>query len=286
MAILAVDLGNYNINTSEDIMFTATFTVGEVHNPIVEETYCMAKECAFDYEFNKSKKNYLPNLFYAIHKSTEENEIDLVLGIPVENLGVATDFKSDLEGKEFNFKVNNDERTINVVTFRNKRIEHKKQINMGMINFYEDVKTRHNSIEFNFKVNNDERTINVVTFRNKRIEHKKQINMGMINFYEDVKTRHNSIKGDNLETEQMYSYIKKGMVEVDHKDELNFVNKMFNAIKPVAEKDFYDVYFTGGGSITLEDTLKEVYPNGKIMENALFTNVNGNKRIAVAQWRK
>lgn len=239
MAILAVDLGNYNINTSEYVMFPATFTVGEVHNPIGEETYCMAKECAFDYEFNKSKKNYLPNLFYAIHKSTEESEIDLVLGIPVENLGVATDFKSDLEGKEFNFKVNNDERTINVVTFRNKRIEHKKQINMGMINFYED-----------------------------------------------VKTRHNSIKGDNLETEQMYSYIKKGMVEVDHKDELNFVNKIFNAIKPVAEKDFYDVYFTGGGSITLEDTLKEVYPNGKIMENALFTNVNGNKRIAVAQWRK
>ena len=277
MAILAVDLGNYNINTSEDIMFTATFTVGEVHNPIVEETYCMAKECAFDYEFNKSKKNYLPNLFYAIHKSTEENEIDLVLGIPVENLGVATDFKSDLEGKEFNFKVNNDERTI--------KINRVAVVGEGISSYYMLSKEQRENKDVMI-VDIGGRTINVVTFRNKRIEHKKQINMGMINFYEDVKTRHNSIKGDNLETEQMYSYIKKGMVEVDHKDELNFVNKMFNAIKPVAEKDFYDVYFTGGGSITLEDTLKEVYPNGKIMENALFTNVNGNKRIAVAQWRK
>lgn len=284
MAILAVDLGNYNINTSEDVMFPATFTVGEVHNPIGEEivtigeeTYCMAKECAFDYEFNKSKKNYLPNLFYAIHKSTEESEIDLVLGIPVENLGVATDFKSDLEGKEFNFKVNNDERTI--------KINKVAVVGEGISSYYMLSKEQRENKDVMI-VDIGGRTINVVTFRNKRIEHKKQINMGMINFYEDVKTRHNSIKGDNLETEQMYSYIKKGMVEVDHKDELTFVNKMFNAIKPVAEKDFYDVYFTGGGSITLEDTLKEVYPNGKIMENSLFTNVNGNKRIAVAQWRK
>lgn len=284
MAILAVDLGNYNINTSEGVMFPATFTVGEVENPIGEEivtigeeNYCMAKECAFDYEFNKNKKNYKPNLFYAIHKSIEETEIDLVLGIPVENFGVATDFKADLEGKEFEFKVNGEDKKV--------KINRVAVVGEGISSYYMLSKEQRQDKDIMI-IDIGGRTINVVTFRNGRLEYKKQINMGMINHYEDVKTRHNSSKGDNLETEQMYSYINKGMVEVDHQDEVNFVNKMFNAITPIANKDFYDVYYTGGGSLTLEKTLKEIYSKGTLMENPLYTNVNGNKRIAVAQWRK
>ncbi len=36
-------------------------------------------------------------------------------------------------------------RTTNVVSFKNGRIEHKKQINRGMINYYEDVTSKYNS---------------------------------------------------------------------------------------------------------------------------------------------
>lgn len=281
--ILAVDLGNYNINTSEDVKFPSTFTEGLVENPIGEEivtigdkSYCMAKEGAFDYEFNKTKKNYKPNLFYAIHKSTNETEIDLVLGIPVENFGVAIEFKEDLEGKEFEFTVNGEEKKI--------KINRVAVVGEAISSFYmlkeEDRKDDVMIIDIGG------RTVNVVTFKNKRLEHKKQINIGMINFYEDVKIRHNSEKGDNLDTEQIDHLIQKGFIQVNKDDEVSFLNKIFNAIKPVANKDYYKIYFTGGGSIRLENTIKELEPRAKVMEDALFTNCKGNKKIAQVQWGK
>lgn len=281
--ILTVDLGNYNINTCERIMFPATFTEGKPENPQGEEIitidgvhYCMAKECAFDFEFNKNKKNYKPNLFYAIEKSMKgkEKHINLVLGVPVENFGVGNDFKTDLESQEFEFEINGDKRKV---------IINKVAVVGEGISSYYTLSEQDRSGDIMI-IDIGGRTINVVTFRNGKLEHKKQINMGMLDFYESVKTRHNSKHGDNLETEQMYSYIKKGMVEVNHEDEVKFLMDAFNRIKQVANRDFYKIYFTGGGSITLEDTIKELEPRGTIMEDALFTNVNGNKAIAEAQW--
>lgn len=281
--ILTVDLGNYNINTSERIMFPATFAEGKPENPQGEEIitiedkhYCMAKECAFDFEFNKNKKNYKPNLFYAIERSIKgkEKNINLVLGVPVENFGVGNDFKSDLEGKEFEYSINGDSRKV--------KFNKVAVVGEAISSFYTLPPQERTGDVMIIDIGG--RTINVVTFRNGKLEHKKQINTGTLDFYETVKTRHNSNNGDNLETEQMYSYIKKGMVEVNHDDEVKFLKDAFNRIKQVANRDFYKIFFTGGGSITLEDTIKELEPRGNIMEDALYTNVNGNKAIAEAQW--
>ena len=282
--ILTVDLGNYNINTCEDVMFPATFTVGSPENPIGEEIitidgidYCMAKEGAFDYEFNKNKKNYKPNLFYAIYKSTDETEIDLVLGIPVENFGVASNFKEDLEGKEFEFKINGQDKKI--------KINRVAVVGEGISSYYMLKKEQRENRSVMI-VDIGGRTINLATFKNGRLEYKKQINKGMIDLYEVIKSRHNSINGDNLETEQIDYLIQQGHVKVEKEDEFNFVESIFNAIKLVANRDYYDIYFTGGGAIRLEDTLKEIEPRGIIMEDALFTNCKGNKKIAQAQWGK
>lgn len=282
--ILTVDLGNYNINTCEDVMFPATFTVGAPENPIGEEIitidgidYCMAKEGAFDYEFNKNKKNYKPNLFYAIYKSTDETEIDLVLGIPVENFGVASNFKEDLEGKEFEFKINGQDKKI--------KINRVAVVGEGISSYYMLKKEQRENRSVMI-VDIGGRTINLATFKNGRLEYKKQINKGMIDLYEVIKSRHNSINGDNLETEQIDYLIQQGHVKIEKEDEFNFVESIFNAIKLVANRDYYDIYFTGGGAIRLEDTLKEIEPRGIVMEDALFTNCKGNKKIAQAQWGK
>lgn len=282
--ILAVDLGNYNINTSEGKMFIATFSEGEPDNPqgedvitIGENSYCMAKEGSFDFEFNKNKKNYMPNLLYAIEKSiTKENlkTINLVLGVPVENFGVGNDFIADLQNKEFDYQFNGNKRAV--------KIDKVAVVGEAISSFYMlEPEQRTGDVMI---VDIGGRTINVVTFRNGKIEHKKQINTGMLNFYEKVKSRHNSMYGSNLETEQMYSYIKKKMVKVEHEDEVAFLKDALNRLKQVADINFYKLFFTGGGSITLEDTIKELEPRANIMENPLFTNVNGNKAIAEAQW--
>lgn len=281
--ILAVDLGNYNVNTSEDVIFKATFTEGEPINSIGEEiltigdkVYCMDKETAFEYKFNKQQKNYLPNLLYAIHKSTDEEKVKLVLGVPADNLGISNDFKSDLEGRTFEFKINNIEKK---VTFQNVGV-----VAEGVSSYFMLSAAQRKDKDIMI-IDIGGRTVNVVTFRNNKNEFKKTLTLGMIDFYNTVKERYNS-KGNNINTEQVYSFITKGLIEVDHQDELRFVNSIFNEIESIVkDRRFYDIYLTGGGSLTLEDTLKEIEPRAKLMDNALFTNVNGNAKIGVQQWR-
>lgn len=281
--ILAVDLGNYNIKTSEGVIFKSTFSEGIPANPLGEEvisfgdnTYCMDKESEFEYTFNKNKKNYLPNLLYAISKSTEESKIKLVIGTPVDNLSISTNFKEDLEGKTFEFNINGKDRKV--------LIEKVGVVAEGVSSFY--TLPAEQQSEDIMVIDIGGRTVNVVTFRSKRIEYKKTITFGMIEFYNEVKERYNSF-GNNIATEQVYSFIKKGIIKVDHADELRFVKRIFNEIESIIkDRNFYKIYCTGGGSETLIATIKEVEPNTILMGDPINTNCKGNKRIGEAQWKK
>ena len=47
------------------------------------------------------------------------------------------------------------------------------------------------------------------------------------------------------------------------------------------------IYFTGGGSVTLKESIKKYDKNFKFMDNPLYTNVKGNMKIAKAKgWCK
>ena len=83
--ILAIDLGNYNIKTSEEIIFNSKFSEGLSENPIGEE-------------FIK-----YDNKYYTMTKG----EFDIVLGGPLDNLGISNNFKEELENKDFEFEYNN-----------------------------------------------------------------------------------------------------------------------------------------------------------------------------------
>lgn len=282
--ILAVDLGNYNIKTSEDVQFISTFEefdrVDPSENKILKfegKEYVMEKKGSFDNEFNKTQKNYIPNLLWAIHKSTgkEVESLKIVLGIPVENLGVMNNYKEELEGKEFKFNINEEERTI--------LIEKVAVVGEGISSFY--ALADNERLNDTLIVDIGGRTINVVSFKDKRIENKLQINYGMINYYNDVRARHNST-GDNQKTEDIKNLIDKGNIKTDIKPCKNkIVKDMFNDIKSIVNRDYYKIWFTGGGSVDLKDVILEFEPKANFMEDALFTNVKGNKKIAITQWR-
>lgn len=281
--ILAVDLGNYNIKTSEGVMFRSTFVAGAPANPLGEEvlvygdsTYCMDKESEFEYVFNKNKKNYMPNLLYAISKSTEESKIKLVIGTPVDNLSLSADFKADLEGKTFEFSINGKERKIT--------IEKVGVVAEGVSSFY--MLPAEKQADDIMIVDIGGRTVNVVTFRNKRIEYKKTVTYGMIEFYNKVKERYNS-QGNNIATEQVYSFVKKGIIKVEHEDEVAFVKRIFNEIESIIkDRNFYKIFVTGGGAETLIDTIKEIEPSAALMSDPINSNCQGNKRIGEVQWKK
>ncbi len=284
--ILAVDLGNYNIKTSENIKFISTFTefdgIDPQENKVLTldgKDYVMELKTSFDNEFNKTKKNYIPNLIWAIHKSTSKNinKIKLVLGIPVENMGAINKYKDELEGKEFKFKVNNDD-------YRTVLIERVAVVAEGVSSFY--TLSEKERLNDTLIIDIGGRTSNVVTFKGGRIEHKKQVNRGMIDYYEDVVAKYNST-GENVNTEDIKNLIDKKIVNeniISYYQE-NLVNYILNQVKTKCNRDYYKIWFTGGGSIELRDIILKLEPNANFMDNPLFTNVNGNKKIAVTQWR-
>jgi len=284
--ILAIDLGNYNIKTSEGIHFISTFAefdgidLGErkvlTYNG---KEYVMEHKSSFDNEFNKTKKDYIPNLLWAINRSLPRSvdSVRIVLGIPVENLGATNKFKEELEGKKFTFKVKGKEK-------RSILIDKVAVVAEGVSSFYTLSETER--LNDTLIIDIGGRTTNVVSFKNGRIEHKKQINRGMINYYEDVASKYNS-KGECVNTEDIKNLIDNGIVDTDivkfYKDEL--VKYIFNQVKTKCNRNYYKVWFTGGGSIELKETILKLEPKANFMDNALFTNVNGNKKIALSQWR-
>ena len=284
--ILAIDLGNYNIKTSEGTHFISTFEPFDGLDPGERKIltyngkeYVMELKSSFDNEFNKTKKDYIPNLLWAINKSTPRHieSVRIVLGIPVENMGAIDKFKEELEGRTFTFKVKGcDKRTI--------LIDKVAVVAEGVSSFYTlPEKERMNDILI---IDIGGRTTNVVSFKKGRIEHKKQVNKGMINYYEDITSKYNS-KGECVNTEDIKSLIEKGIVDSStvnfYKDEL--IKYIFNQVKTKCNRNYYKIWFTGGGSIELKEAILRLEPYANFMNDALFSNVNGNKRIALSQWR-
>ncbi len=280
--ILTVDLGNYNIKTSEGICFPSTFTKDISANPLGEEileyngeTFIMGTG-EYDNTFNKSKKNYIPNLLYAIAKSStkDDNEFNIVLGVPLDNLNITNNFKADLEDKEFNFVVNGIERKI--------KINKIATVGEGISSYYtlDDVSRTKDCLIIDI----GGRTVNVCTFINKKLDKKFTVNKGIIDLYDSIKTRVNST-GENFNTEDIERLMKKDIIK-DTKDDKNlFVETILNAIKLKLNKDTFDIFLTGGGCIELKEELKEYMPNCNFLDNPIFSNVTGNKKIALAQWR-
>lgn len=281
--ILAVDLGNYNIKTSEEIIFSSRFVTGGDFAPVGEETieingvfYTMMKG-EFENKFNKAAKNYLPNLLYAVGKSTTESdkEIDLVLGVPLDNLAIKDKFRDDLKGKTFKFKINDTDREIT--------INRVATIAEGMSSFYTLSKSEREKDTLIIDIGG--RTTNVVTFVNGKAENKFTITKGMIDLYDSIKTRVNA-NGNNYELEEMERLIKNGVFGDVSEDKKNFLQNIMNKIELKLKYETYNVYFTGGGSIELEEVIKALILKPNFIPNALFSNVLGNKKVAQMKWSK
>lgn len=288
VVIKATDLGNFNVKTDEGNMFKATFKevtdLDAVDVNVVEVEnvrYSMDNVADFDSEFNKSEKNYKPNLFWSYYLDGIPTKcvIYQVLGAPSENLGIVKKFKEDLEGKTFKFKIKGIEYEI---TFAQVGV-----VAEGFSSFYTLPKTEMEKDIMIIDIGG--RTVNIVVFKEKRCIHRFQVNYGMIPVYNDIKARYNHT-GHNISSEEVKSYIEKGFISKDLITQAHYVlmDKVYNKIREFTNMDLYKVYFTGGGSIELEDSIRS-YDESRtfyFMDDPLFSNVNGNKAIAKTKWGK
>lgn len=283
--ILSFDLGNYNIKTSREVKFISTFRevidIDATEMNVIEykgKKYIMETMDKFDNEFNKANKNYIPNLLWAIEKSVEDDAIlDITLNVPVENNGVAEQYKEQLTNKTFEFTAKGKPRTV--------QIRKVAVLEEGLGAFF--TLSQKEMLHDTMMIDIGGRTTNVLTFVNARKEHKKQINLGMINFYEDVRMMYNR-QGKNAQTHKIKSMIERNIIPTDIVERCTekFIKDILNEIKTIGDRDNYKIWFTGGGSEELKQSIIAIEPNANFVNDPLMANVNGSEKIAKLTWRE
>ena len=284
----SIDLGNYNIKCCDDIEFIATFEELDLADQSEENVleldgkkYAMEKESDFDPMFNKAKKDYIPNLVWALDKmGAEDGDVyQIILGLPITSLGQSDVIKEELTGKKITYTTNS-KKTIT--------IDKVGVVGEGISSYYMLPKNEREKdliiIDFGG------RTTNVVEYKNKKLVNKDTINQGMVSLFDKIKVQYNNTDGadEPLETHEIYHYIQKEQVPLYDDIADKFVEDIMKKIKIKFNLGLgKTIYCTGGGSVTLQNHIKKYDKNFKFMDNPLHTNVKGNMRIAKAKgWCK
>lgn len=284
--IMAIDLGNYNTNAvttkRKEFSFESKYEIGTDSDVIDSQTIELDGvyyriECGeFDLEFNKASKNYMPKLLYAIANTSDDEEANLVLNVPIDNMGTRDKFKAELENHEFPYKYKGEKRTI--------KINNVAVVAEGMGSIYSLPPTAKDQSIILFDIGG--RTTNVITMVKGKIEKKFTINKGIMNFYSDVAKRLNS-QGENYDLEEMGRLIRENLVTDIEEDKEIFIKEILNKVKEKIRVSTYKKYFSGGGSAELSSKIKSMFDDEPcLIKDPVWANVRGNLQIALNVWEE
>ena len=83
---------------------------------------------------------------------------------------------------------------------------------------------------------------------------------------------------------KMYEFSPLAIFDMWENEKITIFNSIIKEIKNRRPIKLYDKYFTGGGSTDFKEYIRKI--NCEILDNNLFTNVNGNLIIAEEKWRR
>ena len=299
METIGVDLGNCNIKTSKGIIVPSLITRGE--NYLISTGYqlefnneiLIIGEGDYDTNLDKiSKENLLPMLCLALGLSTKEEFIRIVLGLPINQYRSKKDKMIEVieDNKILNFKLNGIERTI--------YIEEAAIFPEGVATYYSlDVDKRRELIEKDLIVLDiGGRTTDIALLKagkKRSVAKSTSLDVGMINIYNDMINEINSLYTLGLNIEDAEGIIKNGLEVDGEKKDTTFIK---NIIRNNIEKVFKElnisypvrtspILVTGGGERSFFKSIKKRYPSAQIIEDNLFSNALGYKKVGEKLWR-
>ena len=299
METIGVDLGNCNIKTSKGVIVPSLITKGE--NYLISTGYQIAfnnevfiiGEGNYDTNLDKiSKENLLPMLCLALGLSTKEEFIRMVIGLPINQYRTKKDKMIEVieNNKILNFKLNGEERTI--------YIEDAAIFPEGVATYYSlDVDKRKALIDKDLIVLDiGGRTTDIALLKagkKRSVAKSTSLDVGMINIYNDMINEINSIYTLGLNIEDAENIIKNGLEVDGEKKDTTFIK---NIIRNNIEKVFKElnisypvrtspILVTGGGGISFFKSIKKRYPSAQIIEDNLFSNALGYKKVGEKLWR-
>ncbi len=276
---MTVDLGNYNIKYLGERRGSFSSRISTQFNPNPDAfnrveinsqvTYIGIGD--YDRQFNKSDKNYLPGLLFAITQATNESDINLCLLLPLVQMNNSSRLINKLKNTTFCFMVNGVARTINI----NKVVV----LAEGFVSQYMIDSNREDVLVIDI----GSRTINYVTIVEGKTEYNHTEKLGVLDLYSNIKDIENS-KGEDYVEEDIERLIRNGRISVEGKVYVDFLKLILNRIQAKVNIKNYKVYFVGGGALLLKEHIEMNTP-AIVVNDAQFSNVLGAHKIAEIGWK-
>lgn len=285
---LGIDIGNYNVKTSEGILFKSAISENiEFGNKfdkieIDNKTYYLGTG-RLEIDYRKfDKENYIPLLLGAICKSSNSIENKLGLGLPIKQYkAVKDELISKLINKTYDVTFNDIRRRIKITD-----VQVFPESVAGII-------THFNSTLFNVKhkdivsVDIGGKTTDIALIRNKKVIQSSQINTGTIDIYNCIK---NSLEAKyfdvKLNLDDIEGYMNNGFYYKGERQNISFAikdcNDLFKEIYTELNLNYpintSAVVFQGGGADLLNSVLNKKISN-VIKIDDLFANAKGYKSL-------
>ena len=299
METIGIDLGNCNLKTSKKIIVPALITRGG--NYLISTGYeinfngelFIIGEGDFDTNLNKlSKENLLPMLCLAAGLSTKEEFIRVVLGLPINQYRSNKNKMLEIieENKILNFKLNGLDRCI--------CIEEASIFPEGVATYYSlDIEKRKALVDQDLIILDiGGRTTDIALLKagkKRSVAKSTSLDVGMINIYNDMINEINSLYTLGLNIEDAEGILKNGLEVDGEKQDTSFIK---NIVKNNIEKVFKELNIsypvrtsplivTGGGGKSFFKSLKKRYPTAQLVEDNLFSNAIGYKRVGDKLWQ-
>lgn len=289
LTITSVDLGNYNIKyvgKDGNGMFSSKISIAyqafpdaferiSFNDDSITNTYYIGVG-ALQREFNKVKKEFLPQILYAICKANSKKVIEtkLITLLPIVQMANKNKIINAFKNKDLYFKYNGERRIVSIDSIL--------VLPEGYMSYYalndEDKQGNICIIDIG------SRTLNLCVIQDGKTQVLNTIKLGTFDFYTQVKDKENS-KGNDFQEEDIQRLIDNKIIEITPGQYDNFLKQILNAIKPIVNIKTYNVIFTGGGSLLLKDSIQRLnLPKYKIMDDPLNSNVVGAKKAAIMIW--
>ncbi|HSQ88707.1 ParM/StbA family protein [Romboutsia sp.] len=294
---LGIDIGNFAVKTSEGVIFESKITDKFAHGSTADTiklgniTYCIG-EGDEEIGYKKfEKENFIPLLIGAICKSTDEEVVDLALGLPVKQFANhKNDVINMLQGKIFKVRYKNEvnEREIFI-----KSVQVFPEGVTGYLHFSKDVYDKVGSRDVVI-IDVGGKTTDIALIKSNKAEKPYSIDIGTIDIYDTIAKSIETDKRFESEVkvprDKVQDYIDKGFYFKGEKQDIrpniaasmDLFKKIYNELKlnyPIATEA---VIVMGGGAKLLGAAFKNNVPGIIVMDNIdnyVFANANGYRKM-------
>ena len=284
--IIGCDMGSYNYKSSENVIFRSSVTKG---NELLEngirvtynnENYTVGLETGLkDVEINKAKRENIFILLYTlIALSSNDVENKIVVGLPIGQYQKQKNiYKDMILDNNFNeIIINNTKRVI--------RITDCMVFPEGLASITNDF----NGIILDI----GGRTSDICLIRNKKVISPISIPKGTLNLYDKIINELNSQFSLDLELFDIQRILLNGLEIYGERKNINFIYDIINDfIKELIIKlkleyslSTNNLLVIGGGGKDLFKYIQKEVKNAILMEDSLFSNAYGFKRVGEAHW--